>query len=192
MNATPLQSPAMMLPGGTRRRAIRQLAGVSVSGILAALGIASASAARGGGKSATRVGGKKTKGATRSEAKKKKAKPGPAGPQGPAGSQGPGGPQGPGGAQGATGAQGQTGPKLITAPLTVRHERCILQSGAPAQCYALCGTGEIPVSGGFTTPPLAGVTVNQSALLNENGWVIDVNNITGGPVEVFVQVYCVS
>ena len=187
MSTTQFQSLAMTLPGGTRRGAIRQLAGVSLSGILAALGIERSSAAQGGGKSATKGDGKRPKSATRSEARKRrKAKLGPAGPQGPAGAQGSGGPQG------ATGAQGPTGPKLITAPLAIHEAECTIPNGGPAQCYATCGTGEIPVSGGYTTPPVSGIAVHQSARLNDNGWIIDVRNTSGGPATVYVEVYCVS
>ena len=124
---------------------------------------------------------------------------GPAGATGPTGAQGAGGAQGPQGIQGlagATGPQGTpggfdlsklsyvTGQTLPVAPTTTG-----LIVGTETDCPA----GDKVVSGGFTI--LSNATVRVVTSMSNSagsGWIVEMMNTSGSPVDVRVTAVCAA
>lgn len=135
--------------------------------------------------------------------------PGPVGPQGPAGAQGPSGPAGPAGPKGDTGAQGPAGPQGLQGTpgpagssgitgyehvfLSVPIPNGAFRSGTlecPAGKRVLSGGGVL--NSGFLTLQESHGFDFDVAGVHHSGWLIDVQNGTGGDRSFSVFAICAN
>ncbi len=103
--------------------------------------------------------------------------PGPQGAQGVPGATGPQGPKGADGRDGKDGSPGKDG-KDGTPGYSVEFQDFSFPSGSSLRSYSLdCGTGRVPLGGGFTVP--LGLHVISSQPTQSNVWQLTVATDNG-------------
>lgn len=109
------------------------------------------------------------------------------------------GAQGPAGPQGAQGPQGPQGPTGLANLEQVKTNSSFPANTTGAAVTAVCPTGKVAISGGYTiqdlTPPFPQIlsdSNNASAGVVVDRWTVTASNTDGAPVNVTVVANCAT